>query len=244
VNFLIRIFVYGLWSSICMNATAQDIVIPKNIRDFKFDNSVDEKIKCSYISIYPQERETNEIYTFYINEPSSMYSSIKEIQLKGTRLSVSFIQKVELMQYQSNIIVKEYQIDPSKVEDLEKEQQCVKALGSRKELNVKKIKSTGRTKWFDQARAERILIVGFDKVIQVGVDDPGWKSPGELELDLRPHIRSSTRAGQVMSLSVRCVSCSSKRSELPDGIPSPRIDGDIRADFRFIKNQMDRGLIE
>jgi hypothetical protein len=241
---LLQILFICTFLFICPKGIAQDIIVPKNIREFKFDNSLDEKIRCSYISIYHQERETSEIYTFYVNEPSDIYSSIKDVRLRGTRLSITFNQKIELMQYQSNIIVKDFQIDPNKVEDLEKEQQCVKLLPVRKELNPKKIKPTGVTKWFDQKRKERILIVGFDKPIQISEDDLAWKRMGELEIDLRTHIRVSANAAQVINLSIRCVTCSSKNSELPEGIAPAVTNYEVRVDFRFLKNQMERGLVE
>ena len=181
---------------------------------------------------------------FFISDPVSSYSSIRNAQIKGAKLYINFIQKVELMQYETSIILKEPKIDYSKVKDLGLEISCFNTMESTRELNPKKIKPTGSTKWFDEPRAERLLILGFEKIIQVSQDNSGWNKIGGIEIDLRNAIRSSLKPFQIFTLSIRCVTCSARNIELSEGMNPPVVELDLQADFRFIKNQMERGLVE
>lgn len=222
---------------------AQDIVVPKNIREFRLSNIKNEK-KCNFESISIQDRETADLFNFYVSDPISSYSSIKSAQIKGAKLYINFIQKIELMQYEANVVIKEPKIDYSKVVDFGREVSCFNSMESSRELNTSKSKPTGSTKWFDESRPERLLLIGFDKIMPVSIDNPGWTKSGGIEIDLRSTIRASVKSSQVFTLSIRCVTCSGRKIELTEGMNPPVVEMDLQADFRFIKNQMERGLVE
>jgi hypothetical protein len=223
---------------------AQELILSKEINEFNINTADNSKKDCMYKSIKKLSTVMDEKIKFYVDDSINWFSTIKEVKSKQNKLIISFIQKLELKEYEVPLTLIHYEIYDSEISNDPDEIMCIKNLRSYKIIDTNLKKPTGNIQWFDKPRGEKLIITGFGNIIKISDNDKMWSNSSRIEIDITSYLKQNKKAENPFYITVRCSSCPNTKI-IANGKQFNAINEfETLVDYRFVKTQIDNGLFQ